>query len=95
MADDVIDGIITALDTFQPSDYDVENLVRLYEIFTGFRSLRDCVRVMLAMFSLLERLSASGASPSFCRTAGQRAVGYVNRPTYSAFDRRSPTAFLR
>jgi hypothetical protein len=55
MADDPIDSIIAALDKFEPSDYDADNLVRLCEIFNGFRSLRQRARGMPAIFSLLER----------------------------------------
>jgi len=55
MTDDPIDRIIAALDKFEPSDYDADNLVRVVEIFTGFRSLRQHARGMPAIFSLLER----------------------------------------
>jgi hypothetical protein len=55
MTDDPIDSVIAALAGFEPSDYDADNLARLYEIFSGFRRLRDRARAMLAIFSLLER----------------------------------------
>jgi hypothetical protein len=55
MTDDRINDIISELDTFEPTDYDAENLSRLYEIFTDFCSLPDRAQVMPAMFSLLER----------------------------------------
>ena len=55
MTDDPLDRIIAALDKFEPSDYDAHNLVRLCEIFSGFRSLRQRGRGMPAIFSLLER----------------------------------------
>ncbi|HKD26342.1 MAG TPA: hypothetical protein VKC66_10615 [Xanthobacteraceae bacterium] len=55
MTDDPIDRIIAALDKFEPSDYDADNLARVVEIFTGFRSIRQRARGMPAIFSLLER----------------------------------------
>jgi hypothetical protein len=55
MTDDPINNAIAALNTFQPSDDDVDNQARLYEIFKNFRTLAGRDRAMPAMFALLER----------------------------------------
>jgi hypothetical protein len=55
MTDDLIDGAIAALNAFEPTDYDAENVSRLYEIFADFHSLPNRARVMPAIFALLER----------------------------------------
>jgi hypothetical protein len=55
MTDDPIDGVIAALNTFEPTDYDAENVSRLYEIFDDFPPLPGRARAMPAIFALLER----------------------------------------
>jgi len=55
MTNDPISDVITALETFQASDDDVDNQARLYAIFTDFRTLSGRDRAIPAMFSLLER----------------------------------------
>lgn len=55
MTDDAINDIIAALNTFEPGHDDTDNLCRLYEIFSDFRSLPQRGRAMPAMFFLLER----------------------------------------
>jgi len=54
-AHDQIAIVIAALNSFEPSRDDTDNLYRLYQLFEGFRSLPDRNRVAPAMFSLLER----------------------------------------
>src|SRR5690349_16033760 len=46
-------AVVEQLDTFGVDPYEPENLVRLYDLFRGFRELPD--RAMPAMYSLLER----------------------------------------
>ena len=53
-AHDQIAIVIAALNSFEPSRDDTDNLYRLYQLFEGFRSLPDRNRVAPAMFSLLE-----------------------------------------
>ncbi len=54
-ADDRIAVVIAALNSFEPSRDDTDNLYRLYQLFEGFRSLPDRDRVAPALFGLLER----------------------------------------
>jgi hypothetical protein len=54
-AHDPIAIVIAALNSFEPSRDDIDNLHRLYRLFEGFRSLPDRERVAPAMFNLLER----------------------------------------
>lgn len=46
---------IAALELFEPSDDDSDNVYRLYQIFEGFRNLPSRERAVPAMFSLLEK----------------------------------------
>jgi hypothetical protein len=50
-ADDPIAIVIEALNPFQPTRDDTDNLYRLYQLFEGFRSLPDRDRAGPAMFS--------------------------------------------
>jgi hypothetical protein len=54
-AHDQIAIVIAALNAFEPSRDDTDNLYRLYRVFEGFRSVPDRDRVAPAVFSLLER----------------------------------------
>src|SRR5713101_4519749 len=49
-ADDRIAVVIAALNSFEPSRDDTDNLYRLNQLFEGFRSLPDRDRVAPAMF---------------------------------------------
>ena len=50
------DQMIAALDAFEESpDCDEDNQFRLYTITEGFKSLPDSMRVVPAMFALMER----------------------------------------
>jgi len=53
--DDPIAAVIAALNSFEPSRDDTDNVYRLYQLFEGFRSLPDRERAAPAMFGLLER----------------------------------------
>src|SRR5262249_6949360 len=55
MADDPIKAVIDALNAFQPGRDDIDNVPRLYDIFSDFSSLPHRERAMPAMFFLLER----------------------------------------
>jgi hypothetical protein len=52
---DPVAVLIAALNSFEPSRDDTDNLNRLYRLFEGFGSLPDRHRAAPAMFSLLER----------------------------------------
>jgi hypothetical protein len=45
--------VIAALNSFEPSRDDTDNLYRLYQLFEGFGSLPDRHRAAPAMLSLL------------------------------------------
>jgi hypothetical protein len=55
MSAEKISVVITALESFQPTNNDTENVSMLYEIFRGFRSVASREEVMPAVFALLER----------------------------------------
>jgi hypothetical protein len=77
MTDDPINDVITALDTFEPTDYDVKNELRLDEIFADFRALPDRARAMPAIFSLLERFpDAEFGSPGTLVHELEAIAGY-------------------
>jgi len=54
-AHDPIAIVIAALNSFEPSREDTDNVYRPYQLFEGFQPLPDRERVARAMFSLLER----------------------------------------
>jgi hypothetical protein len=55
LTDNTLDDVIAALNTFEPSRDDTDNLVRLSDIFRDFRVLPQRDRAMPAIFALLER----------------------------------------
>ena len=59
-----VDSVIAALNAFVPSDNDVDNMHRLYQIFEGFRSQNGRERAAPAILALLERFpEANFGSP--------------------------------
>lgn len=89
-ADDPIAIVIAALNSFEPSRDDTDNLYRLYQLFEGFRSLPDRHRAALAMFSLLERFpDAEFGSPGPLVHELEAIPGYV--PLLRGSVRRQPT----
>ena len=89
-ADDPIAVVIAALKSFEPGRDDTDNLYRLYQLFEGFRSLRDRHRAAPAMFSLLERFpDAEFGSPGPLVHELEAIPGYL--PLLHGSVRRQPT----
>ena len=90
MADDPIKAVIDALNAFQPGRDDIDNVPRLYDIFSDFRSLPRRERAMPAMFFLLERFpDAEFGSPGPLVDELEAIFGYL--PLLSDSVRRQPT----
>ena len=89
-ADDPITVVIAALNSFEPSRDDTDNLYRLYQLFEGFSSLPDRDRVAPAMFGLLERFpDAEFGSPGPLVHELEAIPGYL--PLLRDSVRRQPT----
>jgi hypothetical protein len=74
------DAIISALDQFNPDRDEVPNLVRLYEIFRDFETLKDRERALPSMFALLERFpEGEFGSPGPIVQAIEGVDGYSER----------------
>jgi hypothetical protein len=67
---DQIAIVIAALNAFEPSRDDTDNLYRLSRVFEGFRSVPDRDRVASAVFSLLERFPDAQMAIRATRSAG-------------------------
>ena len=90
MADDPIKAVIDALNAFQPGRDDIDNVPRLYDIFSDFSSLPHRERAMPAMFSLLERFpDAEFGSPGPLVHELEAIPGYL--PLLRDSVRRQPT----
>jgi hypothetical protein len=92
LADDPVAVVIAALNSFEPSRDDTDNLYRLYQLFEGFGCLPDRHRAAPAVFGLLERFpDAEFGSPGPLVHELEAIPGYL--PLLRGSLRRQPTYY--